>query len=359
MDAEALNNLADALNQRGGGGGAGARMKRMEETSPQAWLAFRSNFERTLPLLNWNLNRQKRELLALLDEQPASCVQNLPLHIDEPDYGIVQLLDAFATRFLSGPATEQALNEFNACKQKADETVMVFHSRLRQIHARAYPNIPDGQRGTDRGLISKFRTGLADSQLRVAAVGALGPNYDQLLEQVNSMHSALESLRSAHGPSVNSLTTNQPSTSSGNPMVAQMGTGQSYGQPRPSPMSRNCYVCGQPGHGWRFCQDATALKVFQILKINPKTHRTYRSQGNSGPNRNQGSSNTSGQSYHNVRGGSVKKNWNNRRPPNNRRNINSLTDPSEEGQQETEDGGHEDPFSENLSRGDDNLHEEN
>ena len=136
LQPEQLAQLADML--RAGAGGAGTtRLRRMTEATPGAWMEHRRHFTKIVELQVWNDLRQRRELLASIQEKAGNAI----IDVDIEEFPTIQeLLEAVEARFMPAAAGSTARSNYNAARQLSTESVREWHTRLRELFNLAYPN---------------------------------------------------------------------------------------------------------------------------------------------------------------------------------------------------------------------------
>ena len=73
-------------------------------------------------------------------------------------------LDNLESRFLTPAASDMARVDFKTACQKPQETVLIWHARLREHFIRAYPAVNNVEQ--DRSLIDQFVMGITDPEVQ-------------------------------------------------------------------------------------------------------------------------------------------------------------------------------------------------
>ena len=156
-------------------------------------------------------------------------------------------LDAYEERFIPRAAAQLARAEFDHACQASNETVFQWHTRLREIFSRAYP---ERAATADRPLIDKFTIGLVDSALARHMLDHQPATFAQALQTAQSKQ-ATEDLMAARYPGQA-------------PTLSAMShpDGRSAG-------SSGCWYCQEPGHQRSDCskfmqQKEIFAKYFKI-----------------------------------------------------------------------------------------------
>jgi len=119
LQPEQLAQLADML--RAGAGGAGTtRLRRMTEATPGAWMEHRRHFTKIVELQVWNDLRQRRELLASIQEKAGNAI----IDVDIEEFPTIQeLLEAVEARFMPAAAVgSQQIEDFHAALVAAERS---------------------------------------------------------------------------------------------------------------------------------------------------------------------------------------------------------------------------------------------
>lgn len=170
-------------------------------------------------------------------------------------HGINPMLNAFEARFI--PAAEGSLMraEFRTTKQKPGESLLKFHTRMRTLFVRAYPNeaIP-----INRHLIDTFVAGIADPAIKMYVLDRTPDTYAEALTHAQTKEANLLTYQASQGGAVNAVTD---------------GVNAMQGE------EKKCYICGSTSHFFRECP---MLQKMQNLVVSAS-----RGRGTSGNRRGQ------------------------------------------------------------------------
>ena len=109
---------------------------KLSDTTPENWITFKDNFLTTAALNDWTNSRAKLKLKAALRDDAAKAVQ----HISIPEgWSLDCLITAHEEVFIHPAGIDQAQAELERAKKKSGETLLAFHTRLRYLFIRAYP----------------------------------------------------------------------------------------------------------------------------------------------------------------------------------------------------------------------------
>lgn len=156
-----LDNVQQALHNHGQGNDNAKLMSYNNKPEEMTWTDFRVHFITVMQTTGWNDLRARRQLKIAMKGEAATMVNDLTV---EGHNNIQAMLNAFEQRFL--PAAEGNLirAEFRAARQQPNETLLKFHTRIRTLFVRAYPNDPVAN---NRHLIDTFVAGLADPAIKM------------------------------------------------------------------------------------------------------------------------------------------------------------------------------------------------
>ena len=141
----------------------------LTEATPEAWKAWRTKFEATALLNNWDAARQRMIIFVSMQGKAGEAVAHLPHGVPQAPAGggpappcpaAVDYLDELEARFVPPAAGKVARRMYRAAKQMEKETVGAFHSRLRALAVRAHPTWTAHDIETNLDLIGNFAEGL-------------------------------------------------------------------------------------------------------------------------------------------------------------------------------------------------------
>ena len=237
---------AAALAVGGAAGPAGAdRASRKPPTFESGdaieWMTFIRAFTFTVMINNWNENRAKRELAAAMKGKAARVTS--AIEVENPVGGPVityeVVKDAYAALFIPPAASDIAVSQFEACRQWADEDLMAWHARCRDLFTRAYPGL---ETNPSRQLISRYCQGLATHEVKDYVFTHRPATYTDALQYSQNRVASLSCMVNL-GPAPTEAES-QAGRSHG-PKISAIGTGPKREQ--------NCWHCKQLGHIQRSC----------------------------------------------------------------------------------------------------------
>jgi hypothetical protein len=206
------------------------------------WLAWKRHFQATYGITNWDDDRKKNEMLAAMDGEASTATAS----IDPDGMTFAQMLAAYEGCFITQAGSELAESEFNAARQLPDETILMFHARMRELFNRAFPNENTEGNGLARHLRKNFTWGLESSQITTYVWDRRPATYAECLRLAQEKYSTqiiADDRKKGHGRgSVHAM---GPSGSSGN--------------------EPTCWGCGQSGHVLRNCPPVLKAEERGIL----------------------------------------------------------------------------------------------
>lgn len=258
-------------NQVGGGvvqpGNQGGQLKppRLESLDPESFLVWKRNFQDVAALNNWEVARAKLMARASLFGDAAAACHTIALGGEERP--LAELLDAYENRILTPAASTMAESLFEQAAQLPGESVNKFHSRLRSLFVRAYPDLLP-QLETRRELIKRFLAGLSNGQIRLHAKSHNPLTYTAACEHASQYEAVLLSEKQPGGgrghPGVHQMHAANPAP----PTVANITTkpeivNAAFGH------SAGCQFCGKDNHEASTCYALANLR--QVLDRYPKS----------------------------------------------------------------------------------------
>ena len=94
--------------------GGAAKLRRMTEATPAAWLEHRRHFTQIVTLYTWDDQRQRQELVASIQEKAGNAVADILWNTHAT---IDLLMDAIALRFMPAAAGATARSNYQRAKQ--------------------------------------------------------------------------------------------------------------------------------------------------------------------------------------------------------------------------------------------------
>lgn len=240
MNADQLQNLINAVAPGGGDGGGRRKLTIFSSGTPTEWRTWRRNFQTIATINQWDDERCRREAAAAMEGNAALAIQDID---HEATADIETLLNEYQARFIPEAAGKLARAEFNAANQKPTETIIQWHTRLRELFCRAYPNreIDD-----DEAAIDQFVNHLLDTSIQSFVLDQGPITY-------------ADALNMAQSKLANQLILKKSGENRGN--INQMGEGQinqisRFGTRTTGPKSGSvkCWYCQQEGHIQTDCE---------------------------------------------------------------------------------------------------------
>lgn len=205
-------------------GGGGRKLATFKEASPAEWRVWRKNFETISAIHGWNANRAKQEISAAMEGEAARTVHDIDIQAPAT---AAALLDLYQARLIPAAAGRLARAEFTTARQGTAETLIQWHSRLRELFQRAYPA---RQAAQDQQLIDQFVHQLVDTVIKTHVLDQGPATYAAALDVAQSKQ-ATQALVTGKG--------------NGEATIHAIGGQESTGRGR---TTGNCWYCGQPGH---------------------------------------------------------------------------------------------------------------
>lgn len=283
----------------------------------QEWTTWRKNFNTVAAISAWNDARKIQEISSSMEGEAARAVADIAEAAHTPN----EFLDLYEARFIPVAASQLARSEFKLATQRPGETLLQFHTSLRETYIRAYPLIA-GDVNTSLHLIDTFADGLTNLEVGREIIKEQPATYAAALT-VAQARMAVEmrySKTSAQGGAgVRSMGAPQAPPTEAEEGVANVST-------------MGCWLCGNTSHFKRDCPDLwKAQRYYNNLVGNQRGGPQGGRRGNAptrgwtgmfrGRGTGAGRGGNRGQGYHAHRGG----------PRGNRPNRPSAPKPPREG----------------------------
>jgi len=281
------------------------RVRVLDSIKPEDWLVWKRYFSNLARMWAWGNDRFRGELITAMDGDAARATAD----IDLAGLNQNECLAAYEERFITRAGSELAETSFRRAKQgedSADETILQFHARCRELFVRAYPGQATEGDGLARNLRNIFTFGLSDTKITEYVYDRRPDTYTDCLSYAQEKYSTIQILedKKKTGGNVNAMGGALPNTP----------TNSDQGGPRGP-----CHGCLQHGHYARNCPVLLRLKERGICRLTQNTDR--RTVNNNAANRGRG------------------RNKNNQRGAGAQRRVGALGDPEaseDEGIQEQE-----------------------
>lgn len=272
---------------------------------PTEWRTWRRNFS-TIAIINgWNDIRQRREAASAMEGSAALAVQDID---HETANDIEELLDGYQSRFIPEAASKMARSEFNTSFQKPNETLIQWHTRLRELFCRSFPHtdIEDNPIAIDQ-----FVNFLLDASIQMYVLDnnpgtfsealnlAQNKRSNQMIMKKTSTERGLNQMSYNGEEEINAMGRPWNNRSQGN----RGGRGRNQ-----RGNDRKCWYCGKPGHVKRDC---THWQAEQQQNNTQTFSQTSVTGGNGGGN---GNHQRGGRGGRNNRGNQNRGGYNNAAP---------------------------------------------
>ena len=262
------------------------------------WLSFKRAFLNHRRAHRYDDWTSRVVLAACMRDAAAAAVLNVRVEgIPGIRVNFDDVIREYEARFLPASASALAQTKFESAVQMKGETVLSWHSRVRDLFERAYPNQRD-----QTVLVRRFALGLNRIAVRNRVLRGGMDNFDAALDLAQSEMAVEDTNRALAGaPHLMS----QGSGTGPEPMeigrvgvkkdqgkVAALGQARRWprnpNQPRqkfqvsahprrvprtPGTGKRRCYKCGQIGHYQATCKTKSKKKKTTGSKNYKKTHR--------------------------------------------------------------------------------------
>lgn len=255
--------LQQLLAAVGAGGGTRKRITPFSSAEASEWRIWRKNFETAATINDWADLRQRREASAAMEGAAARAVHDID-HAVAPNIPIANLLNAYENRFIPAAAGRLARAEFTSAKQRPAETVLQWHTRVREIFVRAYPAriVND-----DQQLMDQFTNNLVDLTIQAHTLDAAPATFQACLDTAQTKQANQMILhRQQDKPALNSIDNVES--------IDAIGFRQNKER------QKGCWYCGHEGHQRQDCDSFKKGKTYfqQYFKVKPDADRTDKNE---------------------------------------------------------------------------------
>lgn len=173
--------------------GSVLRLREFSSGDPNDWLHWRRHFELVAAENEWNHQRARRALATAMTGLAQEKVGDIPVGAAAVQGHDVQdvrhLLDRYENRFVLPEASREARAALKASRQRENEDIVSWHSRVRTLFLRAYPGTAAAALNTSGDLIDTFTNGLADPVIKEFTIHDGSDTFNRALASANR-HSA-------------------------------------------------------------------------------------------------------------------------------------------------------------------------
>jgi hypothetical protein len=216
------------------------------------WITFKQRFKDYVVLVQYTEQQAKYALRTCMVDDAARAIADID--IADPLRTCDHILTAYEACFMPAASSSLAQTIYERALQGPHEDVLHYHGRLRDLHARAYPNA-----GADQtALIRAFAKGLYRSDVRKQVFRDAPANYQAALTSAQREQAV------------------QDSTSGYKKVTGYPPTTKSHHHNEVEDMDINaldeakskCYKCSKVGHFARNCTNPRATSTKRVNSTN-------------------------------------------------------------------------------------------
>jgi len=223
-----------------------------KEPGSTSWHNWKTHFLTLCAAQQLSETNKKQILLACMMDSAASIVSDL-----DPDSFMTfpEMLEAFEKWFQPPAASALSRIAYNKCVQAAEEDILTYHARLRELFRKAFPGEPWHSK---QDLIYKFATGLRNKTVSRAVLRAQSTSYQDALNAAQNEAAVFY----CHPDS-----SEVPPDGNGvEPMeigsICAMNYPKNDRKPNFRPENSRCFLCKGTSHGVRFGPHLPACQKF-------------------------------------------------------------------------------------------------
>lgn len=246
------------------GVGSNRKLPPLEDVDPAKWQVWKQNFEVIMEINQWDDRRARMEAFASMVGDARRAVADVQIHNCRD---IDHMLQQFQDRMVPVAAGKWARAEFNTALQLPSESALQWHTRLRELFMRAYPNI---RVENAAAIIDRFCVGLSDPSVREKVAHLAPDTYTDalnlaqstiattlLLREQAQLSAALKARPRADyyhfKGNINAMGGEEEAVHELAEGLHQMQIGARGGARGGGATAGNCFCCEQPGHFMRDC----------------------------------------------------------------------------------------------------------
>ena len=213
----------------------------LTDLDPIKWVTFRRSFLHTTTLNKWGPNRA----ILMLQNSMKGAAARATSHVDLYEAANLQeALDKYAIIFVNPAARTLYKSQFKSAHRDQGEEIILWHTRLRELFLRAYPDAADIETNEDLKEIFTIRlrnNPMSHSLYSAENYGSL--TYTELLTRAQTLQGSI-------------MLCSKPSIQELRPGVSFLDSGPASSEvqamtkknPRPKSKTVRCFFCDNLGH---------------------------------------------------------------------------------------------------------------
>lgn len=258
------------------GRSAGMQLQTFTSGDSVEWRDFKTHFVTLCEHHEWPDLTRRRQLKAAMTKDAAARVRDIEV---DTYNNIDDMLNAFESRFVPQAEAMIVKAEFDQARQNPTERLMDWHSRLRAIFIRAYPN---RNAANDDQLIRTFIAGLNDPAIKMFVLEGAPETYVAALTRAQNKEAMLLTVKNMGQMNlggnrrghINQIGMDEAiSIEDAINAFVQQGDGK----------RGICFFCRKPGH---FVKDCIILKRAEVFLRKYRELQNQRGKGQKNKNKN-------------------------------------------------------------------------